>query len=273
LPKALVTVDLYGQCADYDALTALADQYGVPIIEDAAEALGASYRGRPAGSFGRMGVFSFNGNKIITTGGGGMLVADDRQLADQARHLATQARDDAPHYEHSLVGYNYRLSNLLASVGSGQLRSLPRKLEARAQVNLRYRAAFADQPGIGFLPDAPDGEQPLAHRHHPRSRPRHRHTAQASRARALDIEARPREAHAPPAGVQPTVVGGGSPSASSPRPVPAQRFEPHRRGPAGVIDAVLGLPIGDDRRSADPAPLRVLWLIKGLGPAAPRTCW
>src|SRR3712207_6797786 len=123
-PRAVVAVDMYGQCADYGPLVDACDRYGVALIEDAAEALGATYRGRPAGSFGLAGVLSFNGNKIITTGGGGMLVTDDDRVAERARYLATQARDPVAHYEHRTVGYNYRLSNLLAAVGRGQVQRL-----------------------------------------------------------------------------------------------------------------------------------------------------
>ena len=124
LPKAVIVVDLYGQCADYGPILETCARYGVPVVEDAAEALGASYRGKPAGSFGKIAVFSFNGNKIITTSGGGMLVSEDAALVERARYLSTQARDPAPHYQHSVIGYNYRMSNLLAAVGRGQLRVL-----------------------------------------------------------------------------------------------------------------------------------------------------
>jgi dTDP-4-amino-4,6-dideoxygalactose transaminase len=158
LPAAVVTVDLYGQTADYDALTALCKEYEIPLIEDAAEALGATYRGRPAGSFGTVGVFSFNGNKIITTSGGGMLVSDSAVLIDRARFLATQARDAAPHYEHSELGYNYRLSNLLAALGRAQLRGLDSRIERRRRINEAYRVALADLPGIRFMPVAEYGE-------------------------------------------------------------------------------------------------------------------
>ena len=158
LPAAVVTVDLYGQTADYDALTTLCEEYEIPLIEDAAEAVGATYRGRPAGSFGTVGVFSFNGNKIITTSGGGMLVSDSAVLIDRARHLATQARDPAPHYEHSELGYNYRLSNLLAALGRAQLRGLDSRIERRRRINEAYRAALGHLPGIRFMPVAEYGE-------------------------------------------------------------------------------------------------------------------
>jgi dTDP-4-amino-4,6-dideoxygalactose transaminase len=158
LPKALITVDLYGQCADYDRLLGSCGEYGVPVIEDAAEALGSSYRGGPAGSFGRAGVFSFNGNKIITTGGGGMLVSDDGALIEKARYLSTQARQPVVHYEHTDIGFNYRLSNLLAAVGRGQLRGLDEKMVRRGIVNSAYRSALAGLPGISFMPQAPYGK-------------------------------------------------------------------------------------------------------------------
>lgn len=155
-PKALITVDLYGQCANYEAIGALCTRFGVPIVEDAAEALGSTYRGRPAGTFGRMGVFSFNGNKIITTSGGGMLVSDDEGAIRQARFLATQARDAAPHYQHSVIGYNYRLSNVLAAIGRGQLATLPARVAARRRIFDRYTAALGGLAGVTFMPEARD---------------------------------------------------------------------------------------------------------------------
>ncbi len=155
---AMISVDLYGQCADYDALSAACADADVEVIEDAAEALGATYRGRPAGSLARVGAFSFNGNKIITTSGGGMLVTDDVALAAEARYLSTQARDPAPHYEHRTIGYNYRLSNLLAAIGRAQLRTLDAKVCARRGVNRRYREALSNVPGVEFMPIADYGE-------------------------------------------------------------------------------------------------------------------
>lgn len=155
LPKAVVTVDLYGQCADYDRILATCAEHGVPVIADAAEALGSSYRGRPAGSFGVLAALSFNGNKILTTSGGGMLLSHDKKLIDRARHLATQARDPAPHYQHSDVGYNYRLSNLLAAVGRGQLRVLAERVEARRRIFEQYRELLGDLPGVELMPEAP----------------------------------------------------------------------------------------------------------------------
>jgi dTDP-4-amino-4,6-dideoxygalactose transaminase len=158
LPRAVVVVDLYGQCADYDAIASICAAYDVPIIEDAAEALGASYGGRMAGTFGRLAAFSFNGNKIITTSGGGMLVSDDGALIERARFLASQARDPAPHYQHSQIGYNYRLSNLLAAVGRGQLRVLSDRVAARRRNKRFYREALADLPGLAFQPEAAFGQ-------------------------------------------------------------------------------------------------------------------
>ena len=153
LPKAVIVVDLYGQCADYDAIVSICGKYEVPLIEDAAEALGASWHDRPAGSFGCMAAFSFNGNKIITTSGGGMLVSPDAKLMEKARFLASQARDPAPHYQHSQLGFNYRLSNLLAAVGRGQLRVLHDRVAARRKVFETYRELLGDLPGLQFMPE------------------------------------------------------------------------------------------------------------------------
>jgi dTDP-4-amino-4,6-dideoxygalactose transaminase len=158
LPAAVIAVDLYGQCADYHPLVQACERYDVPLIEDAAEALGATYCGRPAGSFGTLGVFSFNGNKIITCGGGGALVGHDAGHIARARHLATQARDSAPHYQHSDIGYNYRLSNLLAAVARGQLSQLDDKVARRRSINRRYRDHLEGVAGIEFMPVAPHGE-------------------------------------------------------------------------------------------------------------------
>ncbi len=161
LPKAVVVVDLYGQCADYDRILAACAEYGVAVVEDAAEALGARHRGaggdRSAGALGLIGVFSFNGNKIITTSGGGMLVSDDPNFTNRARFLATQAREPAAHYQHEHVGYNYRLSNLLAAVGRGQLRVLGDRVGSRRANNAYYRSALAALPGVSFMPEAPWG--------------------------------------------------------------------------------------------------------------------
>lgn len=156
--KAVMTVDLFGQSCDYDLLVDACDRHGALLVEDAAEALGATYRGRAAGSFGAAAVVSFNGNKILTTGGGGMLLTDDDRVADAARHLATQAREPAAHYEHTTVGYNYRMNNLLAAIGRAQLAQLPERVEARRAVNERYREAFADVDGITLMPAADYGD-------------------------------------------------------------------------------------------------------------------
>lgn len=152
---ACMPVDIYGQCADYSGIGPLCDEYGVPILEDAAEALGATYQGSPAGSFGEVAALSFNGNKIITTSGGGALVVDDPDHAERARFLATQARDPAPHYQHSEIGYNYRMSNLLAALGRSQLADLERRIRVRREHNEAYRNAFSDLPGVEFMPEAP----------------------------------------------------------------------------------------------------------------------
>ncbi|RLS87783.1 MAG: pyridoxal phosphate-dependent aminotransferase [Planctomycetota bacterium] len=152
-PRACVTVDLYGQCCDYAAIAPLCAKHGVPILEDAAEALGAHAHGRPCGTFGAIAAFSFNGNKIITTSGGGMLVAHDARHCERARFLATQARDPAPHYEHSVAGFNYRLSNICAGVGRGQLLAIDDRVARRRAIFARYQAALASMPGVRFMPE------------------------------------------------------------------------------------------------------------------------
>jgi pyridoxal phosphate-dependent aminotransferase EpsN len=199
LPRAVMVVDLYGQCADYDPILAACAEFGVPVIEDAAEALGATYHGkakakvkvkaaetesgslpvstltststspctststfpstsvRSAGSFGKAAAFSFNGNKLITTGGGGMLVSHDKVITDKARFLATQARDRAPHYQHSEIGFNYRMSNVLAAIGRGQLPVLSERVAARRRNFEFYQHALGDLPGIEFMPEAEYG--------------------------------------------------------------------------------------------------------------------
>lgn len=153
---ACIPVDIYGQCATYADIDRLCREHGVLLVEDAAEALGATYQARPAGSFGAMAALSFNGNKVITTSGGGALVTDEEEWAERARWLATQARDPAPHYQHSEVGYNYRLSNLLAALGRSQLADLERRVEARREHNRAYREALGDLPGVVFMPEAPE---------------------------------------------------------------------------------------------------------------------
>ncbi|NJM45618.1 MAG: pyridoxal phosphate-dependent aminotransferase [Alkalinema sp. RU_4_3] len=157
LPKAVVVVHLYGQSADLDPMIEICDRYEIPLIEDAAEALGADYKGRMPGTLGRCGIYSFNGNKIITTSGGGMLVSNDELLIAKSRFLATQARDPAPHYQHSEYGYNYRMSNVLAGIGRGQIQVLGDRVEARRRNFERYQAALGDFPGIEFMPEAAFG--------------------------------------------------------------------------------------------------------------------
>lgn len=157
LPKAVIIVNLYGQSANYDVLCALCREYNVPIIEDAAESLGAKYKNKASGTFGKLGVFSFNGNKIITTSGGGMLVSEDDSLIERARFLSTQARDPAPHYEHSVVGYNYRMSNVLAGIGRGQLKVLEKRVEARRSVFELYHSVFSSYPFIQMMPEIEHG--------------------------------------------------------------------------------------------------------------------
>lgn len=155
LPKAVIVVNLYGQSADLDRLLEICNSYGVPVIEDAAESLGAAYKGRQSGTLGKFGVYSFNGNKIITTSGGGMLVSDDLAALEKARFWATQARDPAVHYQHSEVGYNYRLSNLLAGVGRAQLKVLEERIQARRRVYDTYQESFKGLEGIALMPEPP----------------------------------------------------------------------------------------------------------------------
>lgn len=157
LPKAVVLVHLYGQSANLEPIVEICRTYGIPLIEDAAEALGASYKQRAPGIFGKAGIFSFNGNKVITTSGGGMLVSEDEALIAHARKLATQARDPAPHYQHSEIGYNYRMSNILAGVGRAQLEVLLQRVAARRRNFAFYQEALGDLPGITFMPEAPWG--------------------------------------------------------------------------------------------------------------------
>jgi pyridoxal phosphate-dependent aminotransferase EpsN len=154
LPRAVIVVHLYGQCADIDPILDACGRYNVPVLEDAAEALGAAYKGRPAGTLGHVAAFSFNGNKIITTTGGGMLAAQTREWVDKAHFWSTQARDPGIAYEHSEIGYNYRMSNVLAGIGRGQLEVLNLRVRQRRAVAFRYRDAFADLPGISLMPQA-----------------------------------------------------------------------------------------------------------------------
>ena len=153
MPKAVMVVNLYGQSADFDPILELCNAHGVPVIEDAAESLGAKYKGKQSGRFGLMSAFSFNGNKIITTSGGGMLLSDNEDLILKARFLSTQARDPAPHYQHSEIGFNYRMSNILAGVGRGQLQVLQDRVDARRAVFHNYRDGLTDCPGIEWMPE------------------------------------------------------------------------------------------------------------------------
>jgi len=157
LPKAVIVVNLYGQSADMDPLAELCNSYSIPLIEDAAESLGATYQGKPSGSFGKFGILSFNGNKIITTSGGGALISDDLEALERARYLASQARQPARHYEHTEVGYNYRLSNLLAAVGRAQLETLEERVAARRAIYERYYRTLSGLEGIEFMSEAPYG--------------------------------------------------------------------------------------------------------------------
>lgn len=152
-PKAVVAVHLFGQSADLSPIVDACARYGIPLIEDAAEALGATYQGRAVGTLGRMAIFSFNGNKMITTSGGGMLVSADGSLVERARWLAAQARDPAPHYEHSEIGYNYRMSNILAALGRAQLEGLAERVAARRRIAHWYRETLEDLPGIAVQPE------------------------------------------------------------------------------------------------------------------------
>jgi pyridoxal phosphate-dependent aminotransferase EpsN len=157
LPKAVIVVNIYGQSANYDELKAICNHYRVPIIEDAAESLGATYKGKKSGTLGDLGIFSFNGNKIITTSGGGMLVSDHKEYLERARFLATQARENVRHYEHKVVGYNYRLSNVLAGIGRGQLKVLDKRVEKRRKIFEIYKKALGSFEGITFMPEATFG--------------------------------------------------------------------------------------------------------------------
>ena len=150
-PKAILPVHLYGMPANMDRIMDIADSYEIPVIEDAAEALGSRYENKPAGSFGKMGILSFNGNKIITTSGGGALLSNDKELITKARFLATQARDSAPHYQHSQIGYNYRMSNVLAGIGRGQMEVIEERVKRRRETYTFYKENLGKYEGIKFL--------------------------------------------------------------------------------------------------------------------------
>lgn len=153
LPKCVIVAELYGQPPKLDEISGICEEYGVPVLEDAAEAVGAEYLGEKCGSFGRIGVYSYNGNKIITTSGGGMLLSDSEELTARGRFLATQARDAAPWYEHTETGFNYRMSNILAAVGRAQMLHLEERIARRRAIFERYREELSDVPGLSFMPE------------------------------------------------------------------------------------------------------------------------
>lgn len=152
LPKAVIVVHLYGQCADMAQILGICEYFGVPVIEDAAEALGATYRGSYAGTFGDYGIYSFNGNKIITTTGGGMIVSNNGDMMDKVRFWSAQSKDDAPYYQHSEIGYNYRMSNVCAGIGRGQMEVLDERIEKKTEIFKRYEDRFKDLPEIEMMP-------------------------------------------------------------------------------------------------------------------------
>lgn len=152
-PKALILTHLYGQCAELSTIITICNHHGIALIEDAAESLGATYNGKQSGTFGTFGVYSFNGNKILTTSGGGMLISPHKELIDKARFYSTQARDDAPHYEHTDFGYNYRMSNILAAIGVAQMEVLSDRIEKRRQIFEWYRDILSDCDEITFMPE------------------------------------------------------------------------------------------------------------------------
>lgn len=156
LPKVVIPVHLYGMPANIKEIRNIADHYGITVLEDAAEGLGSKYMGRPVGTFGKIGVLSFNGNKIITTSGGGALISDDAEIVEKARFLSTQARDTAPHYQHSQIGYNYRMSNVLAAIGVGQMEVLETRIHQRRENFFFYKKNIENIPGVRFLPEPDD---------------------------------------------------------------------------------------------------------------------
>lgn len=156
-PKAVIVVNLYGQSADYESIMKICQKYEVPIVEDAAESLGASHQGRKSGTFGKFGIFSFNGNKIITTSGGGMLISEDKVALEKARFWATQARDQARHYQHSEIGYNYRMSNVLAGIGRGQMEVLEERILRKREIRNRYATELNSIAGVTIIGEKPTG--------------------------------------------------------------------------------------------------------------------
>jgi dTDP-4-amino-4,6-dideoxygalactose transaminase len=157
LPRAVISTDIYGQCADMDRILKTCQRYGLPLMSDSAEALGARYRERSAGCGAKAAVYSFNGNKIITTSGGGMVASGDPVIIQRARYLSQQARERVPHYEHTQIGYNYRLSNVLAAIGLGQLGVLEDRVQKRRSIFEYYQGTLQDLPGLSFMPEAPYG--------------------------------------------------------------------------------------------------------------------
>jgi len=154
LPKAIVIVHLFGMPAKIKEIMEIAEKFQIPVLEDSAEAVGSTYDGKSCGTFGKLGVFSFNGNKIITTGGGGALISDDTYLIQRARHLSTQAREDLPYYQHLEIGYNYKMNNMASAIGLAQLEQLDTWVAKRRQINKRYKELFASIPGISFQNDS-----------------------------------------------------------------------------------------------------------------------
>jgi dTDP-4-amino-4,6-dideoxygalactose transaminase len=158
LPKVILPTDIYGQSCDLDVILEIGEEYGIPVVVDSAESLGATYRGRSVGKGAAAAAFSFNGNKIITTSGGGMLASDDEKIIDHARHLSTQAREPVSHFEHREVGFNFRLSNLCAAVGKAQMEALPSRVKRKREIFAYYRDALAGIDGIEMMPEAAFGE-------------------------------------------------------------------------------------------------------------------
>ena len=156
MPKCVIVAELYGQPPKMDEICTICDKYNVPILEDSAEALGATYNGKKCGSFGKVGVYSYNGNKIITTSGGGMLLSDDEEYTEKARFWSTQARDKAPWYEHTEIGYNYRMSNILAAIGRGQMLHLEERIDRRRAIYKKYKQELEKIPGVKLMPETPN---------------------------------------------------------------------------------------------------------------------
>ena len=156
MPKCVIVAELYGQPPKMDEICAICEKYNVPILEDSAEALGATYDGKKCGSFGKIGIYSYNGNKIITTSGGGMLISDDEAYIEKARFWSTQARDKAPWYEHTEIGYNYRMSNILAAIGRGQMLHLEERIDRRRDIYRKYKLELEKIPGVELMPETPN---------------------------------------------------------------------------------------------------------------------